>query len=98
MDNRKKIAGVNARLQDSLAGIRVVKSFMNEDIERNKFSESNLQFLHSKINNYHCMGRFHAGNNFFQGMLYLTILVAGGYFIAQGTLSPVSFGNLCFIY
>lgn len=36
------------------------------------------------------MGRFHAGNNFFQGMLYLTILVAGGYFIAQGTLSPVS--------
>lgn len=90
MDNRKKIAGVNARLQDSLAGIRVVKSFANEDIERNKFSESNLQFLHSKINNYHCMGRFHAGNNFFQGMLYLTILVAGGYFIAQGTLSPVS--------
>lgn len=90
MDNRKKIAGVNARLQDSLAGIRVVKSFANEDIERNKFSESNLQFLDSKINNYHCMGRFHAGNNFFQGMLYLTILVAGGYFIAQGTLSPVS--------
>lgn len=90
MDNRKKIADVNARLQDSLAGIRVVKSFANEDIERQKFSKSNLEFLKSKSSNYHCMGKFHAGNTFFQGMLYLTILVAGGYYIAQGTLDPIS--------
>ena len=86
MDNRRKIAGVNASLQDSLAGIRVVKSFANEDIERDKFSHSNQLFLQSKTNNYYRMGLFHAGNNFFQGMLYLTILVAGGYFIANGTL------------
>ena len=89
-DNRRKIAGVNASLQDSLAGIRVVKSFANEDIERDKFSHSNQLFLQSKTNNYYRMGLFHAGNNFFQGMLYLTILVAGGYFIANGTLDPIS--------
>ena len=90
MDNRRKIAGVNASLQDSLAGIRVVKSFANEDIERDKFAYSNQMFLQSKSNNYYRMGLFHAGNNFFQGMLYLTILVAGGFFIAKGTLDPIS--------
>lgn len=90
MDNRRKIAGVNASLQDSLAGIRVVKSFANEDIERDKFAHSNQMFLQSKENNYYRMGLFHAGNNFFQGLLYLTILVAGGYFIAMGNLEPVA--------
>lgn len=90
MDNRKKIAGVNASLQDSLAGIRVVKSFANEDVERDKFYHSNQQFLRSKENNYNRMGLFHAGNNFFQGMLFATLLVGGGYFVAQGTLSPIA--------
>lgn len=90
MDNRKKIAGVNASLQDSLAGIRVVKSFANEDVERDKFYHSNQQFLKSKENNYVRMGLFHAGNNFFQGILFLTLLVGGGFFIANGSLSAVS--------
>lgn len=89
-DNRKKIAGVNANLQDSLAGIRVVKSFANEDIERKKFSHSNQLFLQSKENNYNIMGAFYGGNSFFQGLLYITILVAGGYFVAMGTLEPVA--------
>ena len=90
MDNRQKIAGVNASLQDTLAGIRVVKSFANEDIERHKFARSNERFLQSKKNNYHCMGRFQGGNNFFQGLLYVTILVGGGFFIAQGSLEPIA--------
>ena len=89
MDNRRKIAGVNASLQDSLAGIRVVKSFANEDVERKKFSGSNLKFLDSKERNYKRMGIFHAGNNFFQGMLFLTVLVSGGYFIANGQIDAV---------
>ena len=88
-DNRKKIAGVNANLQDSLAGIRVMKSFANEEVERQKFMHSNLMFLKSKESNYTTMGTYHAGNNFFQGMLYLSILVAGGFFIANGSLEPV---------
>ncbi len=89
-DNRKKIAGVNARLQDSLAGIRVVKSFANEDLEREKFYQSNDRFLKSKENNYKIMGSFYGGNNFFQGLLYIVILVVGGYFVAMGSLEPVA--------
>lgn len=88
MDNRRKIATVNANLQDSLAGIRVVKSFANEPVEHKKFERSNLQFLDSKERNYKRMGIFHAGNNFFQGMLFLTVLISGGFFIALGQIKP----------
>lgn len=86
MDNRKKIAGVNSQVQDSLSGIRVVKSFANEDLEREKFSSSNLQFLDSKVGSYQIMGSFQAGNGLFQGLLYTAVLVSGGYFIANGSL------------
>jgi ATP-binding cassette subfamily B protein len=88
MDNRKKIAKVNSRVQDTLSGIRVVKSFANEELEREKFSESNLKFLDSKHSSYIMMGSFHAGNSIFQGLLYISVLVSGGYFIANGTLRP----------
>ena len=87
LDNRKKIAGVNSQVQDSLAGIRVVKSFANEDLEREKFERSNLSFLDSKVGNYRIMGTFRAGNAFFEGLLYLTVVVSGGFFVARGTLS-----------
>ncbi len=86
LDNRKKIAGVNSQVQDSLAGIRVVKSFANEELEREKFCESNLKFLDSKVSSYRIMGTFHAGTSFFEGLLFLAVLVSGGLFIAQGTL------------
>lgn len=87
MDNRRKISGVNSRVQDSLAGIRVVKSFGNETLEHDKFERSNLMFLDSKIKNYRIMGFFRAGNSFFEGLLYLTVLISGGYFIAYGGLA-----------
>lgn len=86
MDNRKKISGVNSRVQDSLSGIRVVKSFANEDLEHEKFNDSNLKFLDSKESSYRIMGSFRAGTSFFEGLLFLTVLVSGGLFIAQGTL------------
>ena len=77
MDNRRKIGDVNSSLQDTLAGIRVVQSFANEKIEREKFEKSNEGFLVSKDANYHCMGSFMSGNLFFQGMMYLITLVFG---------------------
>lgn len=86
MDNRKKIANVNSRVQDSLSGIRVVKSFANEELESEKFKNSNGEFLDSKETSYKMMGSFHAGNNFFEGLLYSTVLVFGGCFIADGSL------------
>lgn len=86
-DNNKKIGNINAQLQDSLAGIRVVKSFANETVEKEKFQKANVSFLSSKKHSYHAYGRFQSGNLYFQGILFTVILVFGGIFIAQGTLN-----------
>ena len=86
MENRRKIGDVNSSLQDTLAGIRVVQSFANEEIERKKFRKSNHAFLLSKRDNYSCMGNFMGWNLFFQGMMYLVTLVFGGYLIAKGLM------------
>ena len=86
MENRRKIGDVNSSLQDTLAGIRVVQSFANEELEREKFRKSNHAFLLSKRDNYNCMGSFMGWNLFFQGMMYLVTLVFGGYLIARGMM------------
>ena len=86
MDNRRKIGDINARLQDTLSGIRVVQSFANEEIERKKFQKSNEGFLVSKDANYRCMGSFMSSNLFFQGLMYLVTLVFGGWLIAHGKM------------
>lgn len=86
MDNRKKISGINVKFQDSIEGIRVVKSFANEKSEAEKFAKANNAFLESKKNSYKVMGTFQAGNGFLQGLLYITVLVAGGYYVAVGKL------------
>lgn len=85
-ENRAKIANVNAQIQDSLSGIRVVKSFANENIERIKFNEGNKEFLDTKEKSYYLMGRFFSMNGFFQGMLYLSVVVFGGIFISTGAI------------
>lgn len=86
MDNRLKISGVNSRVQDSLSGIRVVKSFVNEGYENEKFQESNRTFLESKNRSYRTMGGYMAGNSFFQGLFYTIIIVVGGILIAKDEL------------
>ena len=85
-DNRVKIAAVNSSVQDSLSGIRVVKSFANEDVESEKFGKTNLAFLMSKVETYKTMGNFHAWNSLFEGLLYVVVIVSGGVFIAGGSL------------
>lgn len=86
-DNRRKIGDINASLQDSLSGIRMVQAFANEDIEKQKFDAGNEAFLVSKKDNYRAMGTFQSGNTFFIGMMYLVTLVFGGYFIAKGEMT-----------
>jgi len=84
--NREKIANVNAQIQDSLSGIRVVKSFSNEEIENSKFEKGNMEFLKTKESSYFIMGKFFSGNQFFQGILYLSVILVGGIFISTGEL------------
>lgn len=88
-DNRKKISEVNSQLQDSLSGIRVVKSFANERTERAKFRHANDRYLDSKVNQYHAMGTYTATYGLMSGVLYFVVIVLGGWLVAQGELSPV---------
>ena len=87
-ENRERIADVNAGVQNSLAGIRVVKAFSGEAGEREKFAASNGRYRASKEKSYMNMGLFQGGNSFLQGMLYVAVIVSGGLFIARGTLAP----------
>ena len=88
-DNRKKISGINAQLQDSLAGMRVVKSFANEETERAKFRASNDRYLLSKENMYHAMGVYTATYGLLSGVLYVIVVLLGGWLVAQGQLQAV---------
>ena len=88
-DNRKKISGINAQLQDSLAGMRVVKSFANEETERSKFRASNNRYLSSKENMYHAMGVYTATYGLLSGVLYVIVVLLGGWLVAQGQLQAV---------
>ena len=85
--NREKVAQINARIQDSLAGIRVVKSFSNEAMELSKFDADNAQFVKTKEDSYTIMGRFFSGNSFLQGILYISVLVTGGIFVTRQVIS-----------
>ena len=88
-DNRHRISDVNAQLQDSLAGMRVVKSFANEETERAKFRASNDRYLDSKVAQCHVMGSYQATSALMTGVLYVTIVVLGGYLVAQGQMTAV---------
>jgi len=84
---REKMAEVNSIVEDSLSGIRVVKSFTNEDYENEKFCEGNHNYRRSREYAMKNMAKFHSGMNLFINMIRLTTLAAGGYFIYNGSLS-----------
>ena len=85
-NNRQKIAEINGQIEDNLSGIRVVKSFANEEVEDEKFKVGNDGFLSAKKNSYFYMGSFHAGIHSFTTLVQVVVIVAGSYFIAMGDL------------
>lgn len=85
--NRVKIAEINAQIEDNLSGIRVVKSFANEEIEQRKFDEGNTGFLNAKKNSYFYMGIFHAGLGSFTTLIQISVVFAGTVLIANGAIS-----------
>ncbi|MGI6755039.1 MAG: ABC transporter ATP-binding protein [Atopobiaceae bacterium] len=88
-ENRVRISGVNSRLEDSLEGVRVVKSFAAEDLERKKFRSSNDAYLASKTKMYHAMGVYQAAIAVMMGFLNVAIVVMGGWLIAQGRMEAI---------
>jgi len=88
MRNRQKIADVNSQLEDSIAGVRVVKSFSNEGIEVNKFKKGNKEFLHTKEESYGYMGKFFSGVTLFQGIIYVITVISGALLMKIDTVGP----------
>ena len=82
--NREKIADINSQIEDNLSGIRVVKSFANEEIEKEKFKSGNSGFLEAKKNSYLYMGGYHAGLGSFSLLITIAVLVVGAIFISNG--------------
>ena len=89
--NRKKIAAINEQIEDNLSGIRVVKSFANEQLENEKFQIGNKAFLEAKKNNYKYMGGYNAGLIGFNTMINLVVIVAGGIMFTKNMVNVTDF-------
>ena len=85
--NRVRIGEINAQIEDNLSGIRVVKSFANEDIEKEKFAIGNNGFLAAKRESYRYMGGYQAGLSSFTIMIQVVVIIAGSVFIKKGLVS-----------
>lgn len=89
--NRIRIGEINAQIEDNLSGIRVVKSFANEDIECGKFKKGNDLFLESKKDSYHYMGMYNAGLTAFTTMINVIVIAVGGIGITRGWVNITDF-------
>lgn len=89
--NRVKIAEINGQIEDNFSGIRVVKSFANEDVENGKFKVGNDGFLSSKKNNYRYMGLFQAGIQAFNTLITVCVIIIGCVLIAKDNLNVSDF-------
>lgn len=85
--NRERIADINAQIEDNLSGIRVVKSFANENVEMEKFHKGNSRFVDSKKRSYFIMAIFHSGLGLFISLINVVVIIGGGYFILKKVIS-----------
>ena len=81
---REQIGELNSQVEDTLLGIRVVKSFANEEKEKERFKEGNTQFFQRKKISYKYMARFQASTRFFDGVMYVAIITIGALFMIKG--------------
>ena len=85
---RVHVGELNARIEDSLLGNRVVRAFANEEVEIEKFQKDNLNFLDIKKNTYFYMASFQDTVRVFDGLMYLVVILAGGIFMVKGLIAP----------
>ncbi len=83
---RDHIGELNARIEDALLGVKVVKAFTNEEMEKEKFEKDNLAFLEIKKQTYHNMASFFSVTRAFDGIMYLVVIALGGTFLVQGKI------------
>ena len=89
--SRHELGELNSQVEDSLSGIRVVKSFANEELEKEKFAERNSVFLRIKKGMYHNMAGFHSVTRLFDGVMYILVVVLGAVFMIHGRISAPDF-------
>ena len=87
-EQRFQIGELNATIEDSLLGQRVVKAFAAEDLEREKFEQGNRAFEQIKTKGYYAMAAFNTSTRLFDGLMYLVVILAGGLFLVYGTITP----------
>ena len=87
-EQRFQIGELNATIEDSLLGQRVVKAFAAEDLEREKFEQGNRAFEEIKTKGYYAMAAFNTSTRLFDGLMYLVVILAGGLFLVYGTITP----------
>ena len=85
--SRNQLGEINAQVEDSLLGVRVVKSFANEEIEERKFEEGNQGFLNIKKEMYRYMAGFQSTTRLFDGIMYIAVVVAGSLFMMEGSIT-----------
>lgn len=85
---RYQIGELNAKIEDSLLGQKVVKAFTNEELEKEKFEEGNQEFLEIKTYTYMLMGMFNTSTRVFDGLMYLVVILGGGYFLMEQQILP----------
>lgn len=90
-ERNKQVGEINAQVEDSLLGIRVVKSFANEAIEEKKFDKGNKKFLEIKKRSYECMAAFATSNRIFDGLMYIIVVIIGALQIREGRLTAAEF-------
>ena len=90
-DRKHELGEINAQTEDSLLGIRVVKSFANEDEENRKFTIGNRRFFKAKADSYKHMGAFHTTTRIFEGLMYIVIVVIGALFMIKGKITPADY-------
>ncbi len=87
-EQRVQIGELNARIEDSLLGQKVVKAFTNEEKEKAKFEEDNQNFFRIKKKTYRYMAAFQTTTRAFDGLMYLVVIAAGGIFMVKGLILP----------
>ena len=90
-ESRKQVGELNSQIEDSLLGIRVVKSFANESVEEEKFDKGNRKFLGIKTKVYHIMAGFQSSTRLFDGIMYIVVVVAGALFMMNGKISAADY-------
>ncbi len=91
IESRKQIGELNSQIEDSLLGIRVVKSFAREPLEQEKFDRGNKEYLRLKTERYRIMGGFQSSTRLFDGIMYIIVVVAGAFFMLNRSISPADY-------